>query len=158
MKQKNCKNLEAHNALTGIIIENLNLIKNNEFREFDCMWSSSLTDSLTRGKPDNQSVDYSTRVSGLNEILDVTTNLIIFDADNGGRMEHISFLVKTLERVGVSAIVFEDKVGEKKNSLFSNQEKVKQDSVKIFVKNLKKLQTLEFQRIYSLLLELSLLF
>ena len=136
--KKIVRTLEAHNALTGIIIENLNLIKNNEFREFDCMWSSSLTDSLTRGKPDNQSVDYSTRVSGLNEILDVTTKPIIFDADNGGRMEHISFLVKTLERVGVSAIVFEDKVGEKKNSLFSNQEKVKQDSVKNFCKKLKK--------------------
>ena len=136
--KKIVRTLESHNALTGIIIENMNIVKNNEFREFDCMWSSSLTDSLTRGKPDNQSVDYSTRVSGLNEILDVTTKPIIFDADNGGRMEHISFLVKTLERVGVSAIVFEDKVGEKKNSLFLDQAKVKQDSIKNFCKKLKK--------------------
>ena len=62
------------------------------------MWSSSLTDSLTRGKPDNQSVDYSSRIHGLNEMLDVTTKPVIFDADNGGRLEHISYLVKTLER------------------------------------------------------------
>ena len=64
------------------------------------MWSSSLTDSALRGKPDNQSVDYSTRMSGLNEVLDVTTKPIIFDGDNGGRLEHISFMIKALERMG----------------------------------------------------------
>ena len=106
--------MESHNALTGLIIENSSFIKNNSYREFDGMWSSSLTDSLTRGKPDNQSVDYSSRIHGLNEILDVTSKPVIFDADNGGRLEHISYLVKTLERAGVSAVVFEDKVGLKK--------------------------------------------
>ncbi len=130
--------IESHNALTGLIIENTNVVSNKSYKEFDGMWSSSLTDSITRGKPDNQSVDYSSRIGGLNEILDVTTKPIIFDADNGGRLEHISFLVKTLERIGVSAIVIEDKVGLKKNSLFDNQKNAKQDSIKSFCKKLKR--------------------
>ena len=96
------------------------------------MWSSSLTDSVSRGKPDNQSVDISTRQSGLNEILDVTTKPVIFDADNGGRVEHLSYTTKSLERAGVSAIVMEDKIGLKKNSLFENQKEVAQDSIKNF--------------------------
>ena len=72
--------------------------KKTKFEEFDGMWSSSLTDSTARGKPDNQSVDYSTRILGLNEILDVTTKPMIFDGDNGGRIEHLPYLVKTLDR------------------------------------------------------------
>ena len=129
--------LETHNSLTGLIVENLNYIKNSQSLEFDGMWSSSLTDSLTKGKPDNQSVDYSSRILGLNDIMDVTTKPLIFDADNGGRIEHISYLVKTLERIGVSAMVIEDKIGEKKNSLFENQQKTKQDTIKNFCKKLK---------------------
>ena len=130
--------IEAHNAFTGLIVENLKLIKNQKFLEFDGMWSSSLTDSTIRGKPDNQAVDYSTRITGLNEILDVTSKPIIFDADNGGRIEHLQYLVKTLERVGVSAIVLEDKIGLKKNSLFKSQVGVKQDSIGNFCMKLKK--------------------
>ena len=124
--------LESHSPLTGLIIENLKIEKNNNFQEFDGMWSSSLTDSALRGKPDNQSVDYSTRMSGLNEVLDVTTKPIIFDGDNGGRLEHISFMIKALERMGVSAVIIEDKIGLKKNSLFLNQKGAKQDTVKNF--------------------------
>ena len=130
--------LESHNSLTGLIIENLKINKKKEYLEFDGMWSSSLTDSLTRGKPDNQAVDYSTRISGLNEMLDVTTKPLIFDADNGGRLEHISYLVKTLERAGVSAVVFEDKIRLKKNSLFEDQKKTKQDLIKNFCKKIAK--------------------
>ncbi len=130
--------LEAHNALSGLIIENINYTEKGAFFEFDGMWSSSLTDSTVRGKPDNQSVDYSTRMMGLNEIFDVTTKPLIFDGDNGGRLEHISFLVKSLERIGVSAIIFEDKIGLKKNSLFSNQSGAKQDSIKNFCAKLVK--------------------
>ena len=130
--------LESHNALTGIIIDKLKIEKKNKFLEFDGMWSSSLTDSAIRGKPDNQAVDYSTRILGLNEILDVTTKPIIFDADNGGKIEHISYLIRTLERVGISAVVIEDKVGLKRNSLFKNQVGVKQDSIENFCKKLKK--------------------
>ena len=130
--------IESHNALTGLIIESSSYTTKNLYKEFDGMWSSSLTDSLTRGKPDNQSVDYSSRIHGLNEMLDVTSKPVIFDADNGGRLEHISYLVKTLERAGVSAVVFEDKIGLKKNSLFKDQKNTKQDSIEGFCKKLKK--------------------
>ncbi len=128
--------LETHNAISGLIIENLNINQKNKFYEFDGMWSSSLTDSVSRGKPDNQSVDISTRISGVNEIMEVTTKPFIFDADNGGRIEHISYTVKSLERSGVSAIVIEDKVGLKKNSLFGDQKNVAQDTIKGFCKKL----------------------
>ena len=97
--------LESHNSLTGLIIENLNIEKNKKIEEFDCMWSSSLTDSATKGKPDNQAVDYSSRISSLNDMLDVTSKPLIFDADNGGQFEHLSFLIRSLERNGVSAII-----------------------------------------------------
>jgi len=129
--------LESHNALTGLIVENTKIYKNNVYQEFDGMWSSSLTDSLSRGKPDNQSVDYSTRLNGVNEILDVTTKPMIFDGDNGGRNEHLPYLVKTLERLGVSAIALEDKKGLKQNSLFTNQKKAQQDNINNFCKKLK---------------------
>ena len=77
-----------------------------------------MADSLVRGKPDNQSVDLSTRISALSEILDITSKAIIFDGDNGGRIEHLPFMIKTLDRLGVSAVILEDKIGLKKNSLF----------------------------------------
>ncbi len=128
--------LEAHSPLSGLIIEELNVKSKNKFTEFDGMWSSSLTDSTVRGKPDSQSVDYSSRIYGLNEILDVTTKPIIFDGDNGGRLEHLPFLINTLERAGVSAIVLEDKIGLKKNSLFRNQKGVKQDTISNFSKKI----------------------
>ena len=130
--------LESHSALTGMIIENLKIIKKQSYLEFDGMWSSSLTDSALRGKPDNQSVDYSTRIAGLNEIFEVTTKPLIFDADNGGRIEHIPYMIKSLERIGVSAAIIEDKIGLKKNSLFQNQKGTRQDSISGFTKKIKK--------------------
>ena len=128
--------LESHSALTGSIIENLSINKKQNFLEFDGMWSSSLTDSTLRAKPDNQSVDYTTRIAGLSDILDVTTKPIIFDADNGGRAEHLPYLIKGLERAGVSAVIIEDKIGLKKNSLFQNQTGVQQDTIKNFSKKI----------------------
>ncbi len=136
--------LECHTPLTGLIIEKLNHIKKNKFSEFDGMWSSSLTDSALRGKPDNQSVDYSTRINSLNEIMEVTTKPVIFDGDNGGRIEHIPYLVKSLERAGVSALVIEDKIGLKKNSLFKKQNDTKQDSIKNFCEKIKKIKKVKF--------------
>jgi len=129
--------IETHSALSGLIIEKLNLRNNGNFLEFDGFWSSSLTDSVLRGKPDNQSVDYSTRIQGVNEIFEVTTKPLIFDADNGGRVEHLPYLIKSLERIGVSAVVLEDKIGLKRNSLFQNQKKTKQDAIKSFCKKIK---------------------
>ena len=130
--------LESHNSLTGLIIENLQIKKKNKFIGFDGMWSSSLTDSATKGKPDNSSVDFSSRIISLNEMMDVTTKPLVFDADNGGQLEHLPFLVKSLERSGVSAIIMEDKIGLKKNSLFKNQTGTKQDNPYLFAKKIKK--------------------
>ncbi len=131
--------LESHNSLTGLIIENLKVKKKNKIIEFDGMWSSSLTDSATKGKPDNSSVDFSTRLSSLNDMMEVTTKLLVFDADNGGQLEHLSFLVRSLERSGASAIIMEDKVGLKKNSLFKNQTGTKQDKPELFAKKIKQI-------------------
>ncbi|MBD1137632.1 phosphoenolpyruvate mutase [Pelagibacterales bacterium SAG-MED43] len=131
--------LESHNSLTGLIIENLKVEKNNIYTEFDGMWSSSLTDSATKGKPDNSSLDFSSRISSLNDMMDVTTKPLVFDADNGGQLEHLPFLIRSLERSGVSAIIMEDKIGLKKNSLFKNQSGTQQDKPKIFAKKIKKI-------------------
>ena len=131
--------LESHNSLTGLIIENLKISKKRKEIEFDGMWSSSLTDSATKGKPDNSSVDFSSRISTLNEMMDVTSKPLVFDADNGGQLEHLPFLVRSLERSGTSAIIIEDKVGLKRNSLFKNQSKTKQDNPRAFAKKIKKI-------------------
>ena len=132
--------LESHSPLTGIMIDNLSVAKKNKFEEYDGMWSSSLTDSSLRGRPDNQALDYSSRLSFLSDIIDVTKKPVIFDADNGGNIEHIKYLSKSLERIGVSSMVIEDKIGLKKNSLFSDQSKTKQDSIKNFCKKIEKIK------------------
>ena len=131
--------LESHNSLTGLIIEKINIIKNKKSIEFDGMWSSSLTDSATKGLPDNSSLSFSSRISSLNDMMDVTTKPLVFDADNGGQVEHLPFLIRSLERSGASAIIMEDKVGLKKNSLFKNQEDTKQDRPQLFAKKIKKI-------------------
>ena len=131
--------LESHNALTGLIIESLNISKHKKIIEFDGMWSSSLTDSATKGLPDNSSLSFSARISSLNDMMDATTKPVVFDADNGGQIEHLSYLVRSLERSGVSAIIMEDKVGLKKNSLFKNQSGTKQDKPHLFAKKIKKI-------------------
>lgn len=106
--------LESHNSLTGLIIDKVNIIKDKKIIEFDGMWSSSLTDSATKGLPDNSSLSFSSRISSLQDMLDVTSKPVVFDADNGGQIEHLPFLVRSLERSGVSAIIMEDKIGLKK--------------------------------------------
>ena len=96
------------------------------------MWSSSLTDSTAKGKPDIEAVDFTERLQLLNEVLEVTTKPMIYDGDTGGKTEHFAFSVRTLERLGVSAIIIEDKIGLKKNSLFGNDVKQTQDSIENF--------------------------
>ena len=137
--QKIVRILESHNSLTGLIIENLQIKNKNKIIEFDGMWSSSLTDSATKGLPDNSSLSFSSRITSLNDIMDVTTKPVVFDADNGGQIEHLPFLIRSLERSGVSAIIIEDKVGLKKNSLFKNQSDTKQDKPHLFAKKIKKI-------------------
>lgn len=110
--------MEAHSGLSGLIVEHAKVECENITKRFDGMWSSSLTDSATKGKPDIEAVDLTSRLQGLSDILECTTKPIIFDGDTGGIAEHFVFMVRTLERNGVSAVIIEDKMGLKKNSLF----------------------------------------
>jgi phosphoenolpyruvate phosphomutase len=110
--------MEAHSGLAGLIIENLEINKDDGTHSFDGMWSSSLTDSVSKGKPDIEAVDLTTRMQDLTNILECTTKPIIFDGDTGGKPEHFVFTLRTLERNGVSAVIIEDKSGLKRNSLF----------------------------------------
>ncbi len=123
---------DIHNPLSALVIENTKSITNEGHSEFDGMWASSLTDSTSRGKPDIEAVDFSSRFISLNEILEVTTKPIIYDADTGGMSEHFSFTVKNLERAGVSAVVIEDKKGLKRNSLHGNDVEQTQDDIESF--------------------------
>ena len=136
MSKKIVRILETHSPIAGLILEKASYNSKNEISEFDGMWCSSLTDSILRGKPDNGSVEYSTRIDWINQIFEVTTKPMIFDGDNGGRIEHIRYTVNYLERIGVSAIIIEDKIGLKKNSLFKNQKGAKQDKIKDFSKKI----------------------
>ena len=129
--------IESHSALSSLIIENININKSGKLLQFDGIWSSSLTDSVLRGKPDNQSVDYSQRINSLNDTIDTSLKPIIFDGDNGGRIEHLTYLVKSLEKIGVSALVLEDKRGLKINSLFQDQSKSFQENIREFSKKIK---------------------
>jgi phosphoenolpyruvate phosphomutase / 2-hydroxyethylphosphonate cytidylyltransferase len=123
---------EVHHGLSGLITEQVRVERNGKSVEFDAMWSSSLTDSTAKGKPDIEAVDMTSRMAMVNEIFEVTTKPMLFDADTGGRPEHFSFTVKSLERLGVSAVVIEDKIGLKKNSLLGNQVVQQQDSIEHF--------------------------
>lgn len=124
--------MEAHNGLTGLIVENIFVENEGRKKEFDAMWLSSLTDSTAKGKPDIEAVDVTSRLHGLNDILEVTTKPIIYDGDTGGIPEHFVFTVRTLERLGVSAIIIEDKTGLKKNSLFGTEVPQTQASIQDF--------------------------
>ena len=149
--------MESHNALSGLIIET---VKSDKNIEYDGMWSSSLTDSTSKGKPDIEAVDVSTRINTINEIFEVTTKPMIYDADTGGIAEHFAFTVRTLERTGISAVIIEDKTGLKKNSLFGNDVAQTQDTIENFCQKIqtgKKAQITDdfmiIARIESLILE-----
>lgn len=129
--------LESHNGLTGLICENISININGKNEEFDGMWSSSLTDSTSKGKPDIEVVDLTSRLHSINDILECTTKPLIFDSDTGGKPEHFVFTVRTLERLGISAIIIEDKIGLKKNSLLGNEVKQQQAPVDEFCYKIK---------------------
>jgi phosphoenolpyruvate phosphomutase len=152
--------MEAHSGLSGLIVENTRTERDGNTVEFDGMWSSSLTDSTSRGKPDIEAVDISSRLQTLNEIFEVTTKPLIFDGDTGGKPEHFTFTVRSLERLGVSAVIIEDKEGLKRNSLFGNEVPQTQSSIEDFCARLrigKQAQITEdfmiIARIESLILE-----
>ena len=152
--------IEAHSGLTGLIAENTVSYQNGEAHQFDAMWVSSLCDSTAKGKPDIELVDMTSRFRTIDDIMEVTTKPIIFDGDTGGLTEHFVYTVRTLERMGVSMVIIEDKTGLKKNSLFGNEVVQTQDSIPNFCAKIaagKKAQkTKEFMicaRIESLILE-----
>lgn len=129
--------LETHDGLSGLIAENLEIEKGPKINSFDGMWSSSLTDSTSKGKPDIEAVDLTTRMQDLTNILECTTKPIIYDGDTGGKPEHFAFAVRTLERNGISAVIIEDKIGLKKNSLFGTDAVQTQDSIEGFCHKIK---------------------
>ena len=128
--------MEVHSGLTGLIVENVSLRTERGREEFDGMWASSLTESTAQGKPDIEAVDVTSRVNSLNTILEVTTKPIVYDADTGGIPEHFQFTVRTLERLGVSAAIIEDKTGLKKNSLFGTDVCQTQDGIESFCRKI----------------------
>lgn len=124
--------LESHSGISSLIVENLEVDFNGRKRSFDAVWSSSLTESTNKGKPDIEVVDTSDRANTISSIFEVTTKPMLYDGDTGGRPEHFVFTVKTLERLGVSAVIIEDKAGLKKNSLFGTDVHQQQDSITEF--------------------------
>lgn len=123
------KTIEVHSGLTGLIAEKTIVAENGHIDQFDAMWISSLCDSTSRGKPDIELVDMSSRFRTLDEVMEVTTKPIIFDGDTGGLAEHFAYNVRSLERMGVSAVIIEDKTGPKRNSLFGTEVPQTQDSI-----------------------------
>ena len=124
--------MEAHTGLTGLIAEKTTVMEQGTIRQFDGMWISSLCDSTIKGKPDTELVDFSSRLNTINDIMEVTTKPIILDGDTGGLTEHFVYMVRSLERLGVSAVIIEDKTDLKKNSLFGTEVAQEQDSVENF--------------------------
>ena len=154
------RTIEAHNGLSALVVENAKVEKDEQINTFNAIWVSSLTDSTAKGKPDIELVDMTSRINTINEIMEVSTKPIILDGDSGGLLEHFVFNIKTIERMGVSAIIIEDKVGLKKNSLFGTEVKQTQDSIENFCEKIsagkKALLTEEFMiiaRIESLILK-----
>lgn len=129
--------MEAHDGLSGLIVEHAKVEKNMKVNTFDGMWASSLTDSTSKGKPDIEAVDITTRMQDITNILECTTKPIIYDGDTGGKPEHFAFTVRTLERNGISAVIIEDKVGLKQNSLFGTDAVQTQDSIDGFCHKIK---------------------
>lgn len=154
------KALEVHSGLTGLIAEKTVVETGGRLDQFDAMWISSLCDSTAKGKPDIELVDMSSRIRTIDDVMDVTTKPIILDGDTGGLIEHFVYNVRTLERMGVSAVIIEDKTGLKKNSLFGTEVAQTQDNIENFCAKIaagkKALRTEDFMiiaRIESLILE-----
>ena len=152
--------MEAHSGITGLIVEKTIVLQDGKTYQFDAMWVSSLCDSTAKGKPDIELVDMTSRFRTIDDIMEVTTKPIIFDGDTGGLTEHFVYTVRTLERMGVSMIIIEDKTGLKKNSLFGTEVKQTQDSIENFCTKIRAgkhaQKTKEFMicaRIESLILE-----
>ena len=131
------KTIEVHSGLTGLLAEETYVVTDTSISQYDAMWISSLCDSTMKGKPDIELVDMTSRFHTIDEVMEVTTKPIIFDGDTGGLVEHFVYTVRTLERMGVSAVIIEDKVGLKKNSLFGTDVEQTQASIEDFCEKLR---------------------
>ena len=140
------KTIEVHSGLTGLIAEKTVVEHNGELNQFDAMWLSSLCDSTAKGKPDIELVDMSSRMRTIDDVMEVTTKPIILDGDTGGLVEHFVYNVRSLERMGVSAVIIEDKTGLKKNSLFGTEVEQTQDSIENFCDKIRAGKALREQR------------
>ena len=129
--------MEAHSGITGLLVEQTCVMQEGRSHQFDAMWVSSLCDSTAKGKPDIELVDMSSRFRTIDDICEVTTKPIIFDGDTGGLAEHFVYTVRSLERLGVSMVIIEDKVGLKKNSLFGNTVPQTQDNIEHFCEKIR---------------------
>lgn len=154
------KALEVHSGITALIAEKTIVENNGELDQFDAMWISSLCDSTAKGKPDIEIVDMSSRIRTIDDVMDVSTKPIILDGDTGGLIEHFVYNVRTLERMGVSAVIIEDKTGLKKNSLFGTDVVQTQDTIENFCAKIKAGKSIQLSddfmiiaRIESLILE-----
>lgn len=154
------KTLEVHSGLTGLIAEKTLVANDGAIDQFDAMWISSLCDSAAKGKPDIELVDMTSRFRTIDDVMEVTTKPIIFDGDTGGLIEHFVYNVRSLERMGVSAVIIEDKIGLKKNSLFGNDVEQTQDTIEHFCEKIKAGKSIQLTddfmiiaRIESLILE-----
>ena len=152
--------IETHNPISGLIAEHVNIEKDDIKKEFDGFWSSSLTDSTERGKPDIEALSINRRLDNISDIFDVTTKPMIMDADTGGLTEHLELNIRTIERLGISAVIIEDKTGLKKNSLLGNDVSQTQENIELFCHKIKSARAarvsddfMVFARIESLILE-----
>ena len=128
--------LEAHNGLSALVAEGAKLTTDDQVKEFDAIWESSLTDSASKGKPDTEVVDFTSRIQTIEQILEVTTKPLIVDGDTGGPINHFVFMVRTLERLGISAIIIEDKIFPKQNSLLKGVAQI-QEVPELFAQKIK---------------------
>jgi len=152
--------IEAHNPISGLIVEHAAIEKDGKRRDFDGFWSSSLTDSTERGKPDIEALSINRRLDNISDIFDVTTKPMIMDADTGGLTEHLALNIRTMERLGISAAIIEDKTGLKKNSLLGNDVEQTQEDVQVFCSKISAARAsrvsddfMVFARIESLILD-----
>jgi phosphoenolpyruvate mutase len=129
--------IEVHNPISALIAEHAAVDVDGKIRQFDGFWSSSLTDSTARGKPDIEAVDISSRLSNVNDVFEVTTKPLIFDGDTGGKPEHFGLNVRSMERLGISAVIVEDKKGLKKNSLLGNEVAQTQEDIELFCEKIR---------------------
>lgn len=138
LETKRClRFMEVHNPISALIAEKTKYKDQGQIIQYDGFWSSSLTDSTTRGKPDIEALDIPNRLSNINDVFEVTTKPLIFDGDTGGKPEHFAINIRSLERAGVSAVIIEDKTGLKKNSLFGNDVVQHQESIPAFCHKIK---------------------